>query len=566
MKSILRKMLTILLCCLLGSVFAQSPPNADPDTDHAHLWRETRIIGNSRVYTCEVCRKKQTVSLFTDPGLRGVHLISEYDGHGGAPVALHFSVSADAADLSVSYQWYVCESPDGSPRRPVPGNTESDFRTDAFPEPEIRFYLCEASVGFSLDRQPLTAVVLSDVYRVAYTGLPTVYVDTVTGSADQIDRSEYAGASLRLVPGPNDSFSPLSAGIRIKGRGNFTWTLPKKGYNFRFDKRTDLMGLGKAKKWALIANHADKSLLRNWFASLLASEVLAGKDWSPKYEFVDLILNQVYAGNYCLVSPVTISQSRIDIQPVDRIEEDLDGDERLTLADGGYILEMDAREEAPVHFLTEHKMHLSFYDPELETAPAETVEWLKNQIQEMETMLYSKTQTGPKGNAARYLDLDSFVNGYLVNEITKNTDALFSSVFLYFDPAEQLFHLGPVWDFDLSCGNADANNEPENLDIRKAKWIRPLFGHPIFTEMLRTKWLEIREALLSAVQNRIPAQAQRIRVSAELNNLCWPVASERYTGCDEDLTDRGTWEGETRFLTDWLTTRISWMDERITNP
>ena len=566
MRSFLIKILPFILCCLIGPAFAETPPAAGPETDHVHLWKESRVLGNTHIYICEACQKKQSVSFFADCGLKGIHLISEFDGRGGVPVELPFSVSSPVEDLSVSYQWYLCESPDGSPRHPVPGSDDSVYRTEPFPEPEVRFYLCEATVQFSLDRQPLTAIILSDVYRVAYTGLPTVYIDTGPESPEEIDRYAYSDASFRLVPGPNDSFGPLSAGILIKGRGNFTWTLPKKGYTFRFEKKADPAGMGKAKKWALIANHADKSLLRNWYASILASEVLAGKDWSPKYEYVDLVLNQTYAGNYCLVSPVTISSSRIDIQPVDRIEEDLDGDGQLTPADGGYILEMDKRDDAPVHFLTAHNMHLSFYDPELEDAPAETVEWLKARIQETETVLYSKKGTGPKGGVEHYLDIGSFVNGYLVNEITKNLDSLFFSVFLYFDPGEQLFHLGPVWDFDLSCGNADEYNETAELAIQKAKWIRPLFRHPVFTEALRKKWQEIRDGLLSSVQDRIPAQAERIRISAELNNLQWPISTERYTGLEEDLTKRTTWEEEVHYLTDWLTERISWMDEQMANP
>ena len=558
-------MLLLLLALSTGPVFGEQIPAGAPD--HTHHWKESSHLGDTIYYLCESCGEQEPVRLLQDSISSGFCQVSEYDGNGGKPVDFLFEVSVSserAANVSITWQWYRCAHADGEAPEPIPGAVSSAYRTEPFPQPEIRYYLCEAEVRFSLDGQSFTLPMRSDLYGAAFTGLPTVYIETASGEIGDVGKEEYVNASLRLVPGLESMDTALSEDIRIKGRGNFSWIQPKKGYNIRFNHRTNLLGMGKAKKWALIPNFSDKTLLRNWYASYLASEVFTSGDWTPRFRFVDLYLDGTYAGNYALVTAITISESRVAVQPIDEITADLNGDGTLSLADGGYILEMDARKQAPVHFTSGHKWPLSFYDPDLEEAPEEISLWIQEQIRELEdTVFFAAGAFEPGGAAGRLIDIPSWVNTYLVNELTKNIDSCNYSSFLYYDPAGQRFHMGPIWDFDLSCGNLTEEYEPEGFGVQKAKWVKPLLKQEAFRRAVRETWEARKSAVLDSVRVAIPAQAESIRVSAELNNLCWPVSDRYGLQNPPGYLERTTWESELDYMTDWLEKRILWLDRQF---
>ena len=180
-----------------------------------------------------------------------------------------------------------------------------------------------------------------------------------------------------------------------------------------------------------------------------------------------------------------------------------------------------------MNFVTEKKLNLSFHDPDLEDAATEIVAAIQERIQALEDLLYLPQTTKSEGLIEQYLDLETWINGYLIYEMGRNTDAAYFSVFIFFDPSEQLFHLGPIWDFDTSFGNGDYDFEPEGFGLKRAKWVRPLFNYPAFVSALKEKWQSARESLKASIQQVLPEQAERIRISASLNNLCWPV-SDRY--------------------------------------
>ena len=554
----------LILLAVLFLIWAL-PAAGRTETAHSHAWEESSRIGQSIVFRCADCGEKRTVFYETDTGPSGYFLISLQEGGGGAPVTMRFQVRVDGKECEAAYRWYECGNAEGESRKLLPEETGSACTTPAFSEPGIRFFACEAEARFSLDGREAVAVVSSDVFKTACTGLPTILVETAGGAEAEILRDEYTDASFRLIPGAGDAYEAVAGNVRIKGRGNYTWSLPKRGYTDKFAEKQDLLGMGKAKKWTLLGNYADRTLMRNWFASVLASEVCGGKDWTPEYRFADLVLNGVYQGNYCLATPVTISKSRINIQPVDEIKADVNRDGRLDAADGGYILEVDAHKSADRDLVTAKKVAFTFHDPDLEgKETGETADAIRTFIQETEDMLYAKKRTGPRGGMESYFDLDSVIGWYLVNEITRNQDAtFFSSVFLYYDPEDALLHMGPIWDFDLACGNSARDNEPEGFQIRKAKWISAMFKHPVFTDALQSKWALIRENLQQAVRVRIPEQAERIRVSAELNFLNWEVLGSESETAPAGYEDRLTWQSEIDYMTDWLEKRTAWFDEAM---
>ncbi|MBR1497107.1 MAG: CotH kinase family protein [Oscillospiraceae bacterium] len=493
------------------------------------------------------------------------YFISAYDGAGGgSPVTLRVAYSREPT-VDVAYQWYICGNAQGQDEQPIKNAYSISYDTDVFDAAELRYYFCEVSYT---DESAQPATRRTPVFHVAYTGLPTLYINT---DGSEITRENYIGASLTLVPNadyPKSAFADME--ITIKGRGNSSWGMPKKGYNFKFSKKQDLFGLGKDKKWSLIANYADKTLLRNWFSSELSEHVFQNGGWQPSYIPVDFILNGNYVGTYTLVNSIKISESRVDIPDIaDKLKDDVNGDESVDLNDGGFILEVDARYDASHYFATSRGVPVTLKDPDLDDAPEgqfsedEIFTHIQSHVQKVEDILYSDGFADPAAGYRKYLDVDSFVQWYLVNELTKNNDArFFTSVYMYFDPGDGLIHMGPNWDFDISSGNIDYNNcdDPAGFWIKNANWISRMFLDPYFVDQVCQAWNDSKSDLLSAVNQAIQAKANSIKASAQLNFERWPILGTYVWPNAPGYEERTTYQSEVNYLVSWLNRRIEWMD------
>jgi hypothetical protein len=165
---------------------------------------------------------------------------------------------------------------------------------------------------------------------------------------------------------------------------------------------------------------------------------------------------------------------------------------------------------------------------------------------------------------AAYIDVDSFIRWYLVNEIFRNVDAnMWSSCWMYKPRGGKLF-MGPLWDFDLAAGNADYNNAflTAGWHIHDAPWFSRLFQDPAFVARLKQVWSEIRANQLPAMFQSISTNATVLQQS-QLNNFQrWPIL-ESYVWPNYVIP--GSFDGEIDYLDTWLTARIAWMDAQF-NP
>ena len=141
------------------------------------------------------------------------------------------------------------------------------------------------------------------------TNPPTVYVETFDGRGVN-SRNTYVLCQLTYIDGA-DTLRYDS--VEIRGRGNSTWGLAKKPYRIKFAESTRFLGRdrAKARSWTLLANHADKSLIRNALASEVGTFV--GQPFTPAARFVDLVLNGTYLGNYQLSDQVNVDKRRVNI-------------------------------------------------------------------------------------------------------------------------------------------------------------------------------------------------------------------------------------------------------------
>jgi spore coat protein CotH len=270
-----------------------------------------------------------------------------------------------------------------------------------------------------------------------------------------------------------------------------------------------------SKDWVLLANHSDKTLLRNAAALDLGTRI--GLAWSPRSAFVEVYLNNRYDGVYQLVENIKVTKDRVNI---DELAETDVGADVIT---GGYLLEVDFREDGHTMHSSIDDLPIVFQSPE-EPVPAQQA-YIEGYINELETVLHSTGFADPATGYAAYIDVDSFVRWYLVNELFRNVDAnMWSSCWMYKPRGGKLF-MGPLWDFDLAAGNANYSDafKPDGWHIRNAPWFSRLFEDPAFVARVKVAWNGMQADGLPTMFQAITARSASLQ-QPQLNNFQrWPI-------------------------------------------
>ena len=380
---------------------------------------------------------------------------------------------------------------------------------------------------------------------------PTIRIQASSAINSKVDWVE---ATIRVEdPDGMYSDSTLFEGkMRIRGRGNTTWDMPKKPYRLKLDDHTKLLGMKGNKDWVLLANYSDKTLLRN----IVAMEIsrLCNLPWTPHMRTVELYLNGSYQGSYVLCQHKEVAKEKVDID----VEK------------GDLYLEVDTTQDELVCFTSERWLiPFMFKDPEEPTAAQ--ISAFKAYVQQIEDALYAN----PGGGWEDLIDLDSFLGNYIVQEICKNVDGNFRKSIFFSKTVDGPLVLAHVWDFDIALGNCNyidsqhqngVTNGPEGWLIkimgRKKKtdsWYPRLFLDPVFVEALKAKWDSIKPGL-----DEIPAMIDRLvdlnRASYDANFKKWNILG---TYVWPNLYYYPTYDEEVAYLKDFFTTRVAWLDTEL---
>jgi hypothetical protein len=390
-------------------------------------------------------------------------------------------------------------------------------------------------------------------------GLPVLKIDT-TGIAITSRDDWFTDLNPSVVPSYelyDTTGGKVSGEMDIKGRGNSTWEMPKKPYSLKLSKKASLLGMQEHKRWALLANYSDKTLLRTDVAFKMGELLENGLGWTSRSRHIQLYMNNEYQGVYQLVEAIKIDANRVNISEISKKNPQR-----------GYILEIDARKKEAFNFTTTKGVVFNCSDPDEDldaiiTGDTRTLfDKIKTDVQHIEDILYSDVFVDPVEGYRKYLDVDSFVDWYLVNEVTKNTDAQFNlSVYMYYDEGKEKYCMGPLWDFDLSFGNCDyADSQyPERFWIKNAAWISRLFEDPYFCSLVKTRWnakkndfIGLNQYIDERANYLDKAQAENFKKWNILNIYVWPNA-----------VLPGTYQGEINYLKSWLVQRINWLDTNL---
>lgn len=355
--------------------------------------------------------------------------------------------------------------------------------------------------------------------------LAAVEIDTQSGSLDYIseDKANTEAGRMRVVL-PDGSVSCEAKIEEIRTRGNSTWALDKKAFQIKLSQKADLFGMGEAKTWILLANGFDETGIRNTIALQMAAD--AGLAYTPECEPVDLYCNGEYQGSYLLCEKVQAGEARVDIGGGFLIERELQD-----------RYERDVYLEGRSGFQTERGDYYLIESPKEPTQ--EQVEWIRNLMQEAEDAAFAQDGVNPDTKKAwsDYLDRDSFVRKYLLEEITKNYDGGVTSAFYYVPEGEEKIYAGPVWDYDVIFGNTtldEMSSNPEGIteladhiystDLYMALMDQEDFRQEVFT-CFEQVYLPLLEELLESGIDELAAQT---KASIAMDHIRWRRMDNRY--------------------------------------
>ena len=377
----------------------------------------------------------------------------------------------------------------------------------------------------------------------SFTGLPVVYINT-ENSVDITSKDNYVKGTIRIVEDIETRTSGMvfESVMKIKGRGNTTWTLPKKPYKMKFDEKVSLLGEPADKEWVLLANYTDKTSLRNETAFHMGR--MSNLDYTPRTHFVEVILNGVYNGTYQLCEQLKIASARVNV------------------GDDGYLLEIDAKAaEDDITFDVAHIGEpINIKDPDVEVGE-EAYNYVVQYLQLADEALFSENFADPTNGYAKYLDVESFVDWYLINEIAKNNDAIFwTSCYMNLSRGGKL-KMGPLWDFDIAFGNINYNGSDkyDGFRIKTVAWYTRLFQDPNFVKKIKERFAyfcENREKIYAEIN----ANAVYLKYAVVENNNKWKTL---YTYTWPNKMIWGAYENEVQSMKIWLEKRFDWLNEQF---
>jgi len=375
----------------------------------------------------------------------------------------------------------------------------------------------------------------------SYTGLPVMRIDTENGQFIN-SKTTYVNAHMKLIEDikTRGSGDVLEADLLIKGRGNSTWTeWPKKPYRLKFNEKVSLLGEHKDRSWILLSNYADKSALRIHTAFYMGK--ISNLDYTSSSHFVDLFLNGRYDGTYELCEKLKIANHRVAV------------------GDDGFLLEVDGRApsdaDSRFFYIWSLEHPISIKDPDTQYDDA-NFSYIEDFMAQVDFALYGPYFKDLNKGWQAYMDMDSFVDWYLINEITHNPDAIMLySCFMNLKRGEKL-KMGPLWDFDLAFGNTDyMERGPEGFWIKNSEWFSRLMEDPAYVNRVKERF-DYFYSRLPDIMNEIDETAQYLNRSMIANENRWHTF---YSYSKPNVEIWGSYQNEVQSLKEWLKTRMEWL-------
>ena len=402
----------------------------------------------------------------------------------------------------------------------------------------------------------------SQFYQI--TNLPTVVINTK--GAQEVTSKEEELSSVVYIVSEEGKKLLATEKTGVRGRGNASWNFPKKPYRLKFDEKQQLLDApAKAKKWTLINNYGDKTLMRNILAFELSRRF--GLAYTPYCHPVDVVLNGEYRGCYQLCDQIEVNKNRVNITEME--PEDV----ALPELSGGYLIEVDAYASTEAsHFYSTLGTPVTIKSPDDEDIVNAQTRYITDYFNRMENAVFASNFADPETGYRRYLDLDSFLKHFMVGEMSGNTDTYWS-VYMTKDRESDKFFTGPVWDFDIAFDNdqrtypieahtdyifaskgsvaSEAMRQMVNRIVKEDEGARQRLLE-LWSEARNTKGID-ETSLLEYVDKTV----ELLNESQKLNFLRWNILSERV---HENPQASGSYEGEVAIVKNFIRKRLPQLD------
>lgn len=417
--------------------------------------------------------------------------------------------------------------------------------------------------------------------------LPIIII-TTDNMAEVVDEPKI-DASMKIIYNDNGEINKIDqetyhyeGRIGIEIRGQSSQSFPKKSYGIetRDDMGEDddvaLLGMPKESDWVIYSPYSDKSLIRNTLTYLLAGKLMS---YAPRVKMCELILNGAYVGVVVFTERIKRDNNRVDISKLDPDENE--GDD-LT---GGYILKFDKGDASEIGWASPYKpipnkptiTNFLYHYPKPEDISPQQKQYIKNYITQFENALYSSSYTDPVNGYRKYIDVPSFIDLILINEVTRNVDGYRLSTFMYKDKDSDggKLKMGPAWDYNLAFGNAnycegsntsgwafDFNDHcPDDYWVNHFWWKR-LMQDQSFRQELKDRYIQLRQGNLSTeyIYSTIDSLITLIDAAKTRNFTKWNILNEyiwpnNYIG--------GSYTNEINYMKNWIDDRLEWLDINI---
>ena len=391
-----------------------------------------------------------------------------------------------------------------------------------------------------------------DSHLYQLTNLPTVVVN-IAGGEEVIEKEKNLISNVYIVS-ENGTELFATSGTEIRGRGNASWDFPKKPYRLKFDEKQSPLGApASAKKWTLLSNYGDKTLMRNMLAFEVSRRV--GLSYTPFCHPVDLIINGEYRGCYQLCDQVEAAKGRVD-------------------AKDGYLVEIDAYAYSEdVWFSSNRGTPVTIKHPDEDEITQDQRKFINDYFNQMEAAVFSSNYTDQEEGYRRYLDLDSFLKNFIVGEFAGNTDTYWS-VYMYKDASDGKLYTGPVWDYDLAFENDYRTYPINNLwdyiyasngsvasEAVRQMVTRIVKEDPKAKERLIELWeAACNEGDLKNLNAVVDQNAELLQEAQELNFKRWKILNQHVHMNFQAL---GSYDKEVQTVKNYIDGRLQKFDELV---
>ena len=398
--------------------------------------------------------------------------------------------------------------------------------------------------------------ITADSYDEKKLTLPIMKIVTGNGK-DITSKTEYTGATVS-ISNTLKNYSLGNTVVDIRGRGNSTWQFfDKKAYKLKFTVKTDLFGMGAAKKWVLLANALDESMMRNYLAFNLGKAL--GLEFTSDCQFLNLYINGQYKGVYLLCEQVQEGSNRVNINtsPVGQV-------------DTGYLLE-GINNASPVDYKTfklndvngkslgKGAFTFIIKSPDIIQCTEEQKNFISDYVAKANEAIFNKDWDGIQ----KYIDVDSFVNMFLLDEILLNQDMGYS-FYLYKKQGGKLF-MGPAWDFDQACGSSSHGGSGYKgwYAGSELQWFTTLIEMPQFKELVSKRYQEKKPAIRGML-NTIDSTVNKYSFDFAMSNYVFNTFGDpnRWRTMYE-IASCKTYKDHIIYLKTWLTNRFIWMENQL---